>query len=147
MTLRMRAKAKRDYREALAQQCRQCLERIMSMAWEWSHTYEAYANVEGNIHHMSLADLRTVYAEWRAYDLEQKNHEDPWGKPYDRFIRDANKMSRNELTEYVWERASEFRTCDNGGFRAWVCPWGCHTVSFDLEQGAETRYEREYGTC
>jgi len=36
------------------------------------------------------------------------------------------------LADFIWEQASEYATCDNGGFNAWMCPsgCGCHCVSF-----------------
>ncbi len=37
-----------------------------------------------------------------------------------------------DTADAIWQYASEdLRTCDNGGYNAWMCPWGCHTVSFD----------------
>jgi hypothetical protein len=32
----------------------------------------------------------------------------------------------------VWEKVKALAVCDNGGFEAWVCPYGCHTLPFDL---------------
>jgi hypothetical protein len=37
------------------------------------------------------------------------------------------------LTEKIWARMEEQRTCTNGGFKLWGCPYGCarHLVPVD----------------
>ena len=82
------------------------------MAWSWSHTQEAYRDAEINASELSDSDAAMIFAE-------------------------AVNMIRNGFREgidrYIWENASEFATCDNGGFNAWLCPYGCgpHCVPFD----------------
>ena len=55
---------------------------------------------------------------------------------HDKFVKDARNMIRErgkeQMVDHIWEWMSdeEARTCDNGGFNAWACPEGCHTVSF-----------------
>lgn len=44
------------------------------MAWEWSHTPEAYANAEANIRAKDRKWLETVYGEWHAEDEEDLNN-------------------------------------------------------------------------
>jgi hypothetical protein len=46
-------------------------------------------------------------------------------------------MEKDLLVDAIWEDMEEWRTCDNGGFNAWACPSGCHTVSFDSEEKKE----------
>ena len=36
------------------------------MVWEWSHSTEAYAAVQQNIHVQTRDWLAVVYAEWKA---------------------------------------------------------------------------------
>lgn len=52
-------------------------------------------------------------------------------------IEDAKFLNYDQLAEYVAERAEEHAMCDNGGFDAWVCPSGCHTVSFSSREELE----------
>jgi hypothetical protein len=42
----------------------------------------------------------------------------------------AHVYSADILSELIWELAEGQRTCTNGGWEAWVCPFGCHTVPF-----------------
>jgi hypothetical protein len=52
---------------------------------------------------------------------------------YERALKHAKTMPDDVLADFIWEKASEFATCDNGGFGAWMCPHGCgpHCVSFN----------------
>ena len=86
------------------------------MAWEWSHTPEAYTNAYDNLCKKSKKFLRECAVEWAE-------HEGVKPPPAD--------VPKENLAEHVWTKAEEQRTCDNGGFNAWACPGGCHTVSFD----------------
>jgi hypothetical protein len=100
------------------------------MAWEWSHTDEAYYNAFENLSNQSREFLEVAMAEWLATDEDGFDTEkyDRRALPY------AKRMDDDTLINSIWERAGEQRTCDNGGFNAWVCPYGCHQVSFDCEQ-------------
>jgi len=112
----------------------------IEMSWEWSHTQEAYDNAKANLEALSLADLRTIWAEWLTY-APGHGLSDSDGCIEELFPA-ANKAAdsynhEDELVECIWKRAEEFRTCDNGGFNAYVCPYGCHTVSFDRAEDSE----------
>ncbi len=103
------------------------------MAWEWSHSVEAYEAVRLNIGDLSRDDLREIYAEWRAND----GHDD---NSFDEEIHSAtlqaiadNKTSSRALAGTIYNFARDQATCNNGGFEAWVCPFGCHTVRFDRD--------------
>lgn len=107
------------------------------MAWSWSHTAEAYDNARLNIQDLPHEDLVTILAEIRAKKWDDDNPDEPLsfnnGK-YNEFYEESDKLSNDILADAIWEFASEYRTCDNGGFNAHVCPYGCHTVSFDRNE-------------
>ena len=106
------------------------------MAWSWSHTEQAYANARDNLEKLDKPTLEIIFAEWRA---AQGKHGviDPVSpgfsqRKYDRALKHAKTLPDDVLADFIWEKASEFATCDNGGFEAWMCPHGCgcHCVSF-----------------
>jgi hypothetical protein len=101
------------------------------MAWSWSHTDEAYANARANLLELRDIELWEIYGEWHAADLELDEN---WLPKYNEHYRKAQSLGRDVLIEYIWDRAREQQTCDNGGFNAWMCPHGCtpHSVSFDV---------------
>lgn len=108
------------------------------MAWSWSHTQEAYANAEQNLRDMPREDREIIFAEWRAAQgkgglIHDHNAFD--NRKYERALAYAKNMDDECLSDFIWEHASEYATCDNGGFNAWMCPsgCGCHCVSFDRE--------------
>jgi hypothetical protein len=104
------------------------------MAWDWSHTNEAYANAYDNLHNSPRDFLVIAFAEWKAKEIEDSdNDNDPFGAEYEGELAFAARLATDTLADAIWDKASEQRTCDNGGYNAWVCPYGCHTVSFDCE--------------
>ena len=97
---------------------------------EWSHTPEAYGNAEQNIRNRSRKWLLTVLREWAHWDLEADGAENPGFRlPFNHRI-----FSKDSLADMVWDLMRSQATCANGGFDAWACPYGCCTVSFDLER-------------
>ncbi len=108
------------------------------MAWEWSHTNEAYENARENLSALPDNVLATIWAEWRVHYREgffnQFNE-----KKYPREIRRAHSWIyrglQDEMIDWIWEKARDLSTCTNGGWEAWLCPFGCgcHMVSFDRE--------------
>ena len=132
------------------------------MAWEWSHTLEAYENARTNLSKKSVKFLAECYAEWQCDKIERA--EKQFNKDlfdvtvdtdsdlelpdvlttcpytdgrYDKFLKDIRARIREHGKESVvneiWEWMSNEEIgymCDNGGFNAWACPEGCHTVSF-----------------
>jgi hypothetical protein len=105
------------------------------MAWSWSHTNEAYANAEENLRSMPKEKLEIIFAEWRAAQGKGGIIEDCGNfdeRKYTRALAYAKTLDDETLADFIWERASEAATCDNGGFEAWMCPsgCGCHCVSF-----------------
>lgn len=112
------------------------------MAWSWSHTEEAYTNAFTNLAGLPVKELRVIYAEWHATDeCEGFNLE-----LYERVLKQAKGIAVDILVSDIWEKTEELRTCDNGGFNAWVCPDGCHTVSFDRDARL-ARKARQRGIC
>ena len=120
------------------------------MAWSWSHTEQAYAHAQENLSNLDRETLEIIFAEWRA---AQDKHGviDPVSpgfsqRKYDRALKHAKTLDHVTLVEFIWDKAAELRTCDNGGFEAWTCPHGCgpHCVSFsppgedDEDDDAET---------
>lgn len=104
------------------------------MAWSWSHTGEAYAAARDNLARLPKEELEIIFAEWRAAQgkggvIEDSNRFSE--KKYFRALAFAKTLPDDVLADFIWERAEESATCDNGGFNAWVCPSGCHRVSFD----------------
>ena len=105
------------------------------MAWSWSHTAEGMENVRQNIMAQDREWLEVVYAEWHARVSVEDTPDEFNEHDYQRALQHAKTLPDDVLADYVWERASEHATCENGGFEAHCCPFGCacHMVSFDLE--------------
>jgi hypothetical protein len=49
---------------------------------------------------------------------------------YETVLKSGRKLLKGDLVDMIWAFAEQQRTCDNGGFNAWMCPYGCHTVPF-----------------
>lgn len=124
------------------------------MVWNWSHTEQAEINVRHNIDLLSEEDRRTVLAEiltfrycYEAEKLKAKmlgnsvEEVSPDDEAFDDlFYQDAldspaveTLLENGEWATVIAEFACEKRICENGGHSAWICPSGCHTVSFDRE--------------
>lgn len=119
------------------------------MVWSWSHTAEGIDNVRDNIAALPVGKLMEVYAEWKAYDADIRIHAEMMaaeGEEFDTenivcpdnyfdeetyiaFLKGAEKMPVDVLIEYIFERACNHATCDNGGFNAYITPYGT-TVPF-----------------
>lgn len=97
------------------------------MAWEWSHTQEAYDYAKQRLLGTRTGVLQVIYAEWRISEAPRGGNPDDCTEGY---IEQASRLEHDVLAHLVWEKASEQRICDTGGFNAWICPWGCHTVPF-----------------
>lgn len=109
------------------------------MAWSWSHTLEAYEYARSQIQDLGRENLEMIYAEWMAAEATDEEGSEPVfnSEKYDTALSRARYLPDDMLADHIWDRASEAATCDNGGFRAWACPWGCHTVPFSREQSAD----------
>jgi len=102
------------------------------MAWEWSHTAEAYADVEMNLRELSKTKLRIIWSEWEAWDGNTSSTSGFDEAKYKVAMKTAKTLPADILADAIWEKASAFRTCTNGGHEAWLCPFGCgcHMVPF-----------------
>jgi len=103
------------------------------MAWEWSHTAEAYYDARRNLENESREFLDVCLAEWQA-SREGRFQREFRANRYDRTLAWVQKQPADVVADMIWEKAEEQRTCDNGGWNAWMCPFGCHTVSFSCER-------------
>lgn len=95
------------------------------MAWEWSHTPEAYENARNNLESLPFHEVCVIAAEWDANEVDGFNYE-----LYVKKFKEHEERGQIYIND-LWDKIESQRTCDNGGFNAWVCPYGCHTVSFD----------------
>lgn len=116
------------------------------MAWSWSHSQEAYAAAEHNLRQLDSETLQIIFAEWRAAQGKHgviTDHDAFNSRKYERALAYAKGLPDDVLADFIWEKASEYATCDNGGFNAWLCPSGCgpHCVPFDTEDDLEHQGE------
>lgn len=101
------------------------------MAMEWSHSAEGIDNARDNLAKLDTTELIVIYAEWRA--AQGKHGDISWNprldqRKYKRALPYATKLaelSHDALVNFIWDKAAELRTCDNGGFELWMCPFGC----------------------
>ena len=103
------------------------------MSWEWSHTVEAYETAYNNLHALPRVELNVIYAEILATRQKTRYTGDPEFRQnrYPKCLAFAESLLADDIiADAIWEFAEELRTCDNGGYNAHVCPYGCHTVSF-----------------
>jgi hypothetical protein len=118
------------------------------MAWEWSHTTEAYADAQAQVERMPREWLIVVFAEWEAKSDPSRVSGGFSQRKYKRALGRAKGRGKNGglpddiLASHIWDKMSEQATCTNGGHKAWACPFGCepHLVPFtDPEVEAEER--------
>ena len=110
------------------------------MAWSWSHTEQAYADAYENLQELPRTVLAEILAEWygRGDDADDADFEGFSPSKYESErarLGDGPLPTADVLADCIWELASEQAICDNGGFNAWMCPYGCgcHCVAFDRE--------------
>ena len=103
------------------------------MAWSWSHSVEAYADARANLDELPHATLVTIWAEWRCWDGEYVMPQLRDDLDYDAQERVADELPDDVLADAIWDKSEEYARCDNGGFNAHVCPFGCHTVPFSRD--------------
>jgi hypothetical protein len=116
------------------------------MAWEWSHSIEAYEAGRKNLAKQNVTDLQVMKAEWEAtdwddeetfqganLDTEKYNKSLKRIQAHYRMSRRSNvsvKSLKEQYADWIWERAEKLRTCTNGGHEAHVCPYACHKVAW-----------------
>jgi hypothetical protein len=100
------------------------------MAWNWSHTAEAYQNVLANLNKMDREKLETIYAEWEATTIRVTGQHILNDAKYEAAKVKAKQLPTDILADYIYEKSEEQALCTNGGHFAYVCPLTCHKVSF-----------------
>lgn len=109
---------------------------LLSEVWEWGHSPEAYDNVRENLHNLPHATLLEIMGEWDAREAAGSNS--LMAADFDAV--DTTKYARlpvDVLADAIYEKAQAASNTDNGGFHFWVCPYGCHKVSADVEAPQE----------
>ena len=112
----------------------------VDMAWEFSHSEEGYATVRIRIGRLGIRVLRVIFAEiyasgcvvdeGEAFEASDGVRADFDERDYALALESAKLKDKEELVRFVIAFTFWQSTCDNGGFNAHVCPYGCHTVSF-----------------
>jgi len=104
------------------------------MTWEWSHTQDAYDNAHNNLWGLDRETLQIIWAEWHSSEYPDGGEEREFDVQLYKFALSAVGLIDTELLiDFIWQDMERNATCDNGGYNAWCCPFGCHTVSFDRE--------------
>ncbi len=91
-----------------------------------SRLEKAAADWDGVDEEMTIAQLLAT-VEVDDFDSDNFNED-----AYERAKIEATELIAKgiDICDFIYERAEQEATCDNGGFNAWMCPSGCHTVSF-----------------
>lgn len=106
------------------------------MVWSWSHTQEAYDYARGELGKLDHETLAVIHAEWFAFRPEDDGIDQFDEVSYPAYLNAARKLPTDALIAYIWERADAQANCDNGGWEAWMCPFGCgpHCVPFGSDE-------------
>lgn len=101
-----------------------------------------------NLAKLPLETLREIAAEIHTYQdmlsqrpgrvIEDLSDKDILWHPelHDSYLEMFNNLTSfpaNVLVDYVYKFASEQAECTDGGYEVYVCPYGCHLVSFSRE--------------
>ncbi len=117
------------------------------MAWEWSHTVEAYEAAYKRLERKPLKWLIECLAECRAHIVTYDTDGTPFDPAFDNetYEREVAKLKHQDrqlagmmnptlegrkrfLVGDIWQYAEQYATCDNGGWNLYMCPYGCHTI-------------------
>ena len=133
------------------------------MSWSWSHTTEAYHYARKRLHSKPKGTLGVIWAEWKTYhkaqaeareEARKEAEENEWTFDPDSVLESRDfdqayykekraeakdivgRVGKEPLADEIWEWASEYATCTNGGWKAYMCPYGCecHMVPFSKEK-------------
>ena len=107
------------------------------MIWRWDHCDRSYRNAKANLSDLCHETLAVISAEIKACRVSssQKNELDE--PKYQKELIMAREISSLSLIDLIWESMNSYRLCDEGGFNAYCCPYGCHTVSFDRKEDTD----------
>lgn len=98
----------------------------LNEAWDWSYGPEGYDAIMRNIQELEQNELVEIMTEWEVYE---KVGEDASSRDFESVDKSKYEaVSHDALVQSVYEKAEAFSTSDNGDHKAWVCPYGCHTV-------------------
>jgi len=108
------------------------------MSWSWSHTVEAQENVRQNIALLPLTELREIWLEIETFTMKRLdlpltredilNSNGYWSMMFDWL--DCQDKQDSQIVQEIWEFTERLSECTNGGHRAFICPYQCHSVSF-----------------
>lgn len=104
--------------------------------WSWSYSNEGIDLIMKGIENEPLHDLEVAYAEFEAYRLKDRpnvKHEFN-SAAYRRALKQARLIAETGediLVSAIQSRAQEFSGSDNGGWNAYYCPYGCHTINLN----------------
>lgn len=105
--------------------------------WQWNHTAEAESYAWTQLSRLDRGLLIEIAAEWRMH--EKGRPDDMWAGEWPKALNFMRRKfagrGRLAITEYIWALALEQSTCENGGWDAHMCPYGCmpHSVPFGPE--------------
>lgn len=105
----------------------------LNEAWEWSHGPEAYDAAKMNLYGLPREVLLDIMSEWDAYEAAGGNSS-VMAADFDAVDKTKYAgLPQDVLVDTIFAKAENLRTSDNGGFRLWMCPYGCntHKVSTD----------------
>lgn len=109
------------------------------MSWNWSYTAEGVANIYSQIQAQPREWLEVCWAENQAAvqplddngEPDYSSEADLDETAYTAALAHARELPSDVLADSIMESAEAIATCDNGGWLAWCCPWGCHSVPPD----------------
>lgn len=104
------------------------------MIWRWNHSNRSYGNAKANLSDLCHETLAVIYAEIKACRVLASGENKLDELEYKDELILARGMSSLSLVNLIWESMNSYRLCDEGGFNAYCCPYGCHTVSFDRKE-------------
>lgn len=115
----------------------------ITMAWDWSHTAQAYADARDNMAGLDDETVASIAAEWRAATADEYGNFDLNSERFDAELATVRALIvgglRESVEDEIWSRACDLATCTNGGHYAWLCPFGCscHMVGFSPDPPCE----------
>ena len=94
------------------------------MAWEWSHTQEAYDEAREILGTWDRHDLIYAIIEDETEDFEGNGLEDFRLKR----VMELTELPTDILADHAWSIAETNRTCSNGGHELYVDRNGWYTI-------------------
>lgn len=104
------------------------------MTWGWDHCNRSYRNAKANLFDLCHETLAVIYAEIKACHTSSSGENELDVPEYSDELLLARDIPSSSLVDFIWESMDSRRLCDEGGFNAYCCPYGCHTVSFERRE-------------